>query len=164
MHFFLAETRFDVPVEGDAEVAMQRYYESQGYRVLNNNFSVLLRYEKPKYREYADVVTRLFGEERLRVVDEFCRGFSPGDGVSGVGPGHPDLLVFRDDASDVFFCEVKQGSSDRLTVGEMIGISLIYLFFKKRVIVARLNGTLRKYRWVWPACQPLHPDKVITIE
>ena len=164
MHFTITETAYDLPiVENDAEITLQRHYESKGYSVLNNTFSVLFRSKTTKYPEYAEKVDELFDREQLEFVDDFLRAIYPGDGVSGVAPGHPDLLVYKEDKSEMFFCEVKQGNQDRLTVNEMIGISLIHAFLACRIEVARLNGRVRSYRWIWPAFQQLHPEKTVDL-
>lgn len=163
MQFTLTERQYELPVVDCAERSMQAHYEAQGYHVLNNSFWVLYDVEKGKHPENRDLVHQLFDPGALKALDKFCRTIYSSFGVVGVAPGHPDLLVFRDDKSVVFFCEVKQGNQDTLSVGEMLGISLIHTFLGCRTEVARLNGRARTYRWVWPALQPLHPDRVIQL-
>ena len=163
MHFFLNERSLNIPVNGDAEIAMVRHYESLGYRVFHQTFNVLYSHDTSKYADVDAIVKQLFGAQTLGIVDRFCRTIYPGDGVTGITPGHPDLLVFKEDSNDVFFCEVKQGNKDRLTVGEMVGISLIHAFLQTPVDVVRLNAKARSYRWIWPAMQHLHPVKVIDL-
>jgi len=163
MHFVLTEKAYELPNEGDAECQVARCFEERGYRVLNNTFSVLSRPRTTKYPEEKQLVTQLFGDPRLKVLDSFCRTVYCCDNAVGVAPGHPDLLVFREDRSEVFFCEVKQGNRDVLTAGEMIGISLIHAFLRCRVEVARVNGRPRSYRWVWPAFQQLPPTSLIEL-
>lgn len=160
--FSILETRYDFPDCANAELAMQSHYESLGYRVLNNTYGVIYRSTKTKYTDAQAWVDKLFPESRLDAIDRFARCVFPGDGVTGVNPGHPDLLVFREDCSDAFFCEVKT-KNDRLAAGQMVGISLIHAFLGSRIEIARVNGMPRSYRWAWPAVLPLHAEKEICL-
>jgi hypothetical protein len=162
MLFDLTETRYDLDRDDNAELMMQRYFESQGYQVLNNSFAVVYEPATTKYPESQQIVSQLFDPGRLEALRHFTHRLLLGDGVAGVAPGQPDLLVFKPDFSDVFFAEVKTGS-DTLKIGQMVGISVLTTFLDCRVEIARVNGAARRYRWAWPGIQPLHPDKNIQL-
>lgn len=163
MLFTIKETRYDFETDDGSETRMQRYYESKGYRVLNNCFAVVYRPASTKYPEAQQWVSKIFDNSSLKTLQHFTRAVFPGDGATGVNPGQPDLLIFREDASEVFFSEVKR-RGDRLQANQMVGISLLHVFLGFRVEIARVNGPPRQYRWVRPSIQQLHPEKEIKID
>jgi hypothetical protein len=162
MIFEITETRYDFTEKGNAEVLMQQHYESQGYKVLNNNFAVVYNPSTTKYPDSQRIVDELFDSHKLEAMRHFGSCVFPGDGVHGVNPGQPDLLVYKPDMTEVFFSEVKTGS-DTLKQGQMVGISVLTTFLGCRIEIARVNGKPRSHRWAWPGLLPLHPVETIQL-
>ena len=166
MQFQITETNYIVDdLEPDAELVMQKHYQSLGYSVINNAASILVRPASTKKNEEWKTIERIVGSEKIAWATEFSNRLLTGDGAHNTAPGHPDLLVYRDDGSEWFFVEVKQ-NSDYLKLGGMIGISMLHAMFGCRVEIARVNRSFKKkhvapktYRWVWPCIQELNSTR-----
>lgn len=134
------------------ETFVQRKLESEGWLVLNNNYSVFFRAKNAstQWEINEPIVHSLFDDWRLRGLRRFCGCLYDEKEDRLPNPGHPDLLVYREDRSEVKFVEVKGSKSDRLTDGEKLGCSLIKVFLETRVEIVRVEGNPRRYSWDWP--------------
>lgn len=123
---------------GFGEWIAEKYFKSEGYDVINNEFNIVAK--TSKFRENNRLIENLIGKERVKNFAQKVRELTE-EGNKIVS--HLDLFVYSENEKDYFFVEVKK-EQDRLRQEQASYIYLAELLLNVRSILVTLDETIHK--------------------
>lgn len=116
---------------GFGEYIAGRFFESLGYKYIYRDFNVFGGNKSGKWLKSEEILINFFGKEKF----DFCRTlYSKVEKIQ-----EPNLLIYKEDGSELFFVECKRmDTSDSLNIAQIRGLQLLSLLLNVKVYVCEI--------------------------